>query len=1223
MAEPDVSGAGSYGLIGGSGPTNTRSGSGSSIGGSGGGTSNVARIGAKISIDNMVSLVGEVTKLRDRLKEVRKELESINGLSSDAGLTSAGSSGRLGSMVKGFTNLGERSTERAGTLAPGALETTTAAASSAGPSATSQRLSAMAAGPTSPWPGGDGGGGGMGFGSMLAASMFPGGSVKVAMAKLAVMATPIAYNTIQDRTKRNMAQSAGISSADTLSASIYGFSRYEGMEMERLDTLGRYSGSRESALGAFNTGQTFGLGYEANMDYMGEVARMVQASGGTMTSGQAAQQGGLFLDPAVMRMGIHRGITPVRHRGEMRNPNQVALDYLRNYERTLGMGEQLNEAALLNLSAPGSASRRSMMNFYGLGHEQMDVIAKVGLQNFQFREEEDRDIDFSSEEDLRRFGFDSNKFGLQSTALESVEAMREGRFFRNQEDSFNRRMGTEMTLQDTLSDVENAFGGVIGKLLEFERVIQGITLAVGLAGGARMMGGMAGMMMGRGGAAAGAGRLMGGAMGMRGAAGAAGAAMAPVVSTGGAAAAAGPAAAASGAARFAGLRTLGGAGLLIGSGMMAHNADSGGDVAGAIGMGAAGGAMLGSVLPGPGTAVGAVVGGVAGGAYAAVNYFRGLGAEDVEEGYVNALGMPDDELIESFDNYHNGLAGGGGSAGPRERGRYDAWQARRGALVAAFLAAGYENAAQEAGSPSEAKNIAETAGSLAGFFSDPNAVRNDMSWKMRTPAARGLIDTIKRTSGGDKLYERYFDINDPFALQPVNTEEARSLVMSSPEQEQRFWDEAFESGLRDNTGDGEFDNNPWSGSDQQVSDWAAKSASFAGLDQTLESRLKRLFDAAGGNLWLGQGYRSPEAQEQMFLDRHVEDPNGDISWNGKKWKRVRGAPAAPPGRSMHEIGLAADLVGPAVDNGWLRENAGRFGLKTFDDVNDEPWHVQLEELPNSRAQYEKEGGAGAADLSDRGIPDGHSETGAPGGGGGVGGRLAGISGVRFSIVDQLKKTASGGPSGWAGTGASTTAGDTSPGSISSDGPMSAEDVARLAHAAGFRGQDLVDVVAIAGRESGYDPGAFNPDRSTGDQSYGLMQINMIDELGPARRAALGIENNEELYDPWINMQAAYQLYEESGNTLRPWGGYKGRSNTYDTNLDAAQQAVIGAGFGGDGEFVASSPSPSSGGHSGPLVQFGDITITGVANGREAADQFVAQVSPKLEQMAGMLTKRSS
>jgi hypothetical protein len=110
--------------------------------------------------------------------------------------------------------------------------------------------------------------------------------------------------------------------------------------------------------------------------------------------------------------------------------------------------------------------------------------------------------------------------------------------------------------------------------------------------------------------------------------------------------------------------------------------------------------------------------------------------------------------------------------------------------------------------------------------------------------------------------------------------------------------------------------------------------------------------ASGGKVGLGQGFRSFEDQKKLFLANHVPDPNGERLWEGKRWRRARGNPASPPGNSMHELGLAADLVGNLK---WVDANAGRFSLKTFGSVNNEPWHVQPVELPNGRTEYERKG----------------------------------------------------------------------------------------------------------------------------------------------------------------------------------------------------------------------------------------------------------------------------
>ena len=144
--------------------------------------------------------------------------------------------------------------------------------------------------------------------------------------------------------------------------------------------------------------------------------------------------------------------------------------------------------------------------------------------------------------------------------------------------------------------------------------------------------------------------------------------------------------------------------------------------------------------------------------------------------------------------------------------------------------------------------------------------------------------------------------------------------------------------------------------------------------------------------------------------------------------------------------------------------------------------------------------------------------------------------------------------------------------------MSGVEVARLLYSAGFRGADLVKAVAIAQRESKFKTNAHNPDRSTGDDSYGLMQINMIDSLGPWRREKFGIKSNEDLFDPETNARAAYWLYKvgnggETTKSFYHWGEYKGMDSTSHTNLSAAKKYVQSAGHStGDGMVRAASRS---------------------------------------------------
>jgi Putative peptidoglycan binding domain/D-alanyl-D-alanine carboxypeptidase len=140
----------------------------------------------------------------------------------------------------------------------------------------------------------------------------------------------------------------------------------------------------------------------------------------------------------------------------------------------------------------------------------------------------------------------------------------------------------------------------------------------------------------------------------------------------------------------------------------------------------------------------------------------------------------------------------------------------------------------------------------------------------------------------------------------------------------------------------------------QTIDQIRAASSFKQLHPTMQDRVLRLITASNGAVGLGVGFRSEGEQRQLFLSRYVVDPSGSVEWDGKRWRKKNegDATAAPPGRSMHELGLAADLAG---DHGWVVANSSRFDLKTFASVNDEPWHVQPVELPNSRADYEQLG----------------------------------------------------------------------------------------------------------------------------------------------------------------------------------------------------------------------------------------------------------------------------
>jgi Putative peptidoglycan binding domain len=138
-------------------------------------------------------------------------------------------------------------------------------------------------------------------------------------------------------------------------------------------------------------------------------------------------------------------------------------------------------------------------------------------------------------------------------------------------------------------------------------------------------------------------------------------------------------------------------------------------------------------------------------------------------------------------------------------------------------------------------------------------------------------------------------------------------------------------------------------------------------------RLFACLQEAGGLVGVGNGWRSTEQQAA----NHQRSPNT----------------FAPPGLSFHEThrfasGIeayqAVDTVGrdgrhdEAWD--WMRDNAGRFGLRTFWNVNGEPWHTQSNDIPNGVSTWT---GSGCPDPGGFSIAAAHSSAAAPSGGFGL------------------------------------------------------------------------------------------------------------------------------------------------------------------------------------------------------------------------------------------------
>lgn len=119
------------------------------------------------------------------------------------------------------------------------------------------------------------------------------------------------------------------------------------------------------------------------------------------------------------------------------------------------------------------------------------------------------------------------------------------------------------------------------------------------------------------------------------------------------------------------------------------------------------------------------------------------------------------------------------------------------------------------------------------------------------------------------------------------------------------------------------------------------------------------------------------------------------------------------------------------------------------------------------------------------------------------------------------------------------------------GKLTVAEMVKLAKEAGFDDREAAIMGAIGAAESSGRTSAHNPNASTGDNSYGLWQINMLGNMGPARREQFGISSNEQLFDPKINAMAAKKIYDQQG--FNAWSVYK--SGAYQKYLGTAYSAL--------------------------------------------------------------------
>lgn len=320
-----------------------------------------------------------------------------------------------------------------------------------------------------------------------------------------------------------------------------------------------------------------------------------------------------------------------------------------------------------------------------------------------------------------------------------------------------------------------------------------------------------------------------------------------------------------------------------------------------------------------------------------------------------------------------------------------------------------------------------------------------------------------------------------------------------------------------------------------------------GMNADFVARLARMF-TDNPKLSLTSGFRSRADQERLY--------------------REKPGLAAPPGKSKHEKGLAAD-IGPRSEYGWIAQNLDKYGL-SLPMPSKEPWHVQ------------PAGGVsgGAIEAASQPQPE-DAGTGAGAVTGAIGGGVAGpkmIQDYNFLSGGGYKGTTAGGRRAMA---ASTEGG----GVVANATPgakLNVEEALRLARAAGFRGSALQTMVAIAMGESGLDSGAKGDTtiqtREWGP-SVGLWQVRTLKgetDKGTNR------DINKLLSDVGFQAKAAWDI-SGGGQNYQPWSVYT--SGKYRQYMPQVQKTMQEKGIGdpvGDQAPVVMVGAQSSGQPGGGL-----------------------------------------
>lgn len=320
-----------------------------------------------------------------------------------------------------------------------------------------------------------------------------------------------------------------------------------------------------------------------------------------------------------------------------------------------------------------------------------------------------------------------------------------------------------------------------------------------------------------------------------------------------------------------------------------------------------------------------------------------------------------------------------------------------------------------------------------------------------------------------------------------------------------------------------------------------------GMNSDFVNRLAKMF-ADNPKLSLTSGFRTRAEQEKLYREKpHL---------------------AAKPGSSKHEKGLAAD-IGPSSEYGWIAKNLSKYGL-SLPMPSKEPWHVQPSGgVAGGAMAAADEPAAGSGSGEDAGSGGGALGIGSVSVGGGLGGPSLGqgnfipLAGGGVNVAPHRAAAARAGASGTtkdavASTGTTGLTGGAGGISTPATGKLTVEQVLRLAKGAGFSGNALQTIVAIAMSESGLRPDAQGDTGIQTDKwgpSVGLWQVRTL-------KAATGSGGTRDiqklLADTNFQAKAAWEI-SGGGKTWQPWSVYT--SGAYQKNMGVVRDEMSAKGIG--------------------------------------------------------------